>query len=346
MIFINKKDIGENSFVVLLETTKNKIIQNFKNKIPRKINGNIFEDIVYQKMVLSSIGTSFEGYVEQTGAHAFPDIIARQLYGVEVKMTVDDKWISTGNSVLESTRIDGVETIYMFFGKFGNSFDIKYRKYQECLCEVGVTHSPRYKIDMNLSKGESIFDKMGVEYNSFRKKSNPIKLLKDYYRKQLKDGEELWWIDNGTENRIISPIIQSFSMLDKSIRDYFISESMILFPEIFGNSTIKFERVAAYLIINYNAVSSSLRDNFTAGGRIKISIKGKDVVVSRVVYNLFERAKQIENIINKISKEKLSYYWGLKVDKKPIETWKILLKRYSIEPIDIVSIYNEGLKNE
>jgi hypothetical protein len=342
MIFINKEDISEVSFVSLLEKTKDFIHLEFsKNGLPKAISGVGFETIVYNEMVKASTNTNFHGYIEQTGVQTFPDIIARKLYGVEVKMTVGDKWVSTGNSVLETTRKESVETIYMFFGKFGKTFEAKYRKYQDCLCEVSVTHSPRYKIDMELADGSSIFDKIGVPYDIFRKEENSIKRLKEYYRKQLKSGEELWWIDATAEESSVSPIIQSFRLLDDSIKERYLNECMILFPEIFGNSTTKFERATAYLITNYNAISSNLRDNFTAGGREIITIDGQDKSISQIIYRLFLRAKNIEKTIKKIPTDKLSYYWNRDVKTNPLEIWQVLLSNYSK---DAVMVFNKGLK--
>lgn len=342
MIYLSKEEFTEDHFVSLLEQTKNGIIATFKDKDPKGINGTSFEDSVYKQMLLSAKGSSFNGHIIKTGAHAFPDIVARDVFGVEVKMTIGDKWISTGNSVLESTRIDKVDTIYMFFGKFGTEFDVKYRKYQECLYEIGVTHSPRYKIDMNLPEGESIFAKLGVEYNNFRKEDNPIKRLKTYYKAQLKKGQDLWWLDNNPEERVVSPVIQSFVDLDKEIKERFMVQSFILFPEVFSeNKRSKFNRPASYMITEYNSVSSSLRDIFTAGGKVHILFDDKIIKVSRIVYNFSEKAKAIHKFIYTIPKETLNYYWGVAIDDDPLKIWKKLLLDNSNEDIDIVAVFDE-----
>lgn len=341
MIYVNQENVSEGSFVSLLENTKTNIKNTFAQKgIPKNISGLIFEEVVFDGMVECSKETDFNGHIEQTGAHAFPDIVAKKLFGVEVKMTISDKWISTGNSVLESTRVSDVETIYMFFGKFGNDFDAKYRKYQDCLYDVGVTHSPRYKIDMNLADNASIFNKINVDYDTFRKEVNPIKRLKEYYRNQLKPGEELWWIDPTSEETTVSPVIQSFALLDQSVKDRFINECIILFPEIFGSSTSKFERTAAYLITNYNAVSSHLRDYFTASGQVDVFINGNHARLPRILYNLYIRAKDINTLIHNISPQKLSYYWNAEVGDSPIETWEKILRRYSPSA---VTVFEAGL---
>ena len=165
MIVIDDPNILQNDFVNLLEGTKTHSLQalGLLGENAKKLNGDEFETVVYKNTLKASQNSPFEGHVFQTGPHAFPDIIARKYFGMEVKMTTGDKWVSTGNSILETTRVNDVERIYMFFGKFGGNFDVKYRLYQDCLCDVGVTHSPRYKIDMNLANGHSIFNKIGVK---------------------------------------------------------------------------------------------------------------------------------------------------------------------------------------
>lgn len=341
MIYVNQENVSEGSFVSLLETTKNVINTEYANGFPAGINGVAFEGVVYNKMVEASENTDFYGSVEQTGLLTFPDIVARKLYGVEVKMTVSDKWISTGNSVLETTRIETVETIYMFFGKFGRNFEARYRKYQDCLYDVGVTHSPRYKINMDLPEGESIFDKIGVPYNVFRKEASPIKRLKEYYRGQLREGEELWWIDPATEENTVSPVIRSLRLLDKDVRDRFLIECMILFPEIFGNDrNTKFERAAAYLITDYNAICSYLRDYFTSGGKKSLIIEGNTVRVPKILFHLYNRSRQITEVIEQMPSSLLTYYWNRPSQENRLNTWLALVNVYSERA---VQVFNAGV---
>ena len=341
MIYVDNKDVNDSDFISLLERTKNSVLNGYSNNIPKNLNGNLFEDYVFSHLKLTSKDTLFDGHLVQTSSFLFPDIIAKKLYGVEVKMTTSDKWTSTGNSVMESTRVDGVERIFMFFGKFGGQLDIKYRRYQECLHEIGVTHSPRYKIDMRLPVGSSIFDKIGIEYDTFRNLENPIKELKKYYRKQLKAGQELWWID---DEIAANPIIQPYIQLDKEVRDCFVSECMILFPEIFSRSTLKFERAAAYLVSKHNAVSSNLRDSFTAGGRMDITLTNKSVNVSRLTYNLYLNAKRIKEILNKIPSDLLRAYWHIDCIGNKVDKWESLINKNNTEQVDIVSVFREGSK--
>lgn len=53
--------------------------------------------------------------------HTFPDIVAERYFGVEVKSTKHNHWTSTGSSIVESTRSEWVDNIYMLFGKLGGN---------------------------------------------------------------------------------------------------------------------------------------------------------------------------------------------------------------------------------
>jgi hypothetical protein len=351
MIFVDKNTVQEDHFLSLLSNTKTNCLTELQTMRTEAIqlNGDKFETLVYNNSVKASMHTEFEGHVIQTGPHAFPDIIANGYFGMEVKVTKDNKWSSTGNSILETTRIDGVERIYMFFGKLGGGTDIKYRPYQDCLSEIGVTHSPRYKIDMDLLEGESIFDKMGIAYDELRKEKNPISKIKDYYRKQLRDGQELWWIDAQVEERAVSPIIRPFRMLPENEQHRFITESMILFPEIFGGTRQKYERPAAYLITEYNTVSASLRDEFTAGGQATIPVKGIEVLVPKIFFHLLENAKDIDSLLKDLSEEKLKYFWRTEHIETPrVEQWKRMIDDHAyiqLEGVSASNIFEWGLRN-
>ncbi|MDO8676676.1 MAG: hypothetical protein Q7K16_03460 [Candidatus Azambacteria bacterium] len=345
MIYIAKPNTKEKDFVGLLEKSRKLMLIFLSGK--KNISSIYFETIVFEQMCEAAKDTPFEGTVKQTGTYAFPDIIANKYFGVEVKMTANDHWTSTGNSVLESSRIEDVERIYIVFGKIGGKLDIRYRLYQECLPEISVTHSPRYRINMNLPLGKSIFDKIGVDYDTLRKDANSIQKIKEYYRSQLKDGEELWWIDQESDDKAVSPIIRPFRSLNEKEKENFVVEAMILFPEMFGNSTTKFERAAAYLIAEYNAVSANLRDLFTAGGQVKLKIKRKDVVVPQLAYRLYVRAKAIKNKIGEIDVKTISYYWRCdKLEKNRLKQWKNFLnKKFSFNKSGVKAsdIFDAGL---
>ena len=115
--------------------------------------GSKLEIVVQYVMAEKAKGTPFENSIELISGQKFPDIIANRFFGVEVKTTKQNHWRTTGNSVFEGTRVDGIERIFMLFGKMKSPIEFKWRAYEECLSEIVVTHSPRYLIDMNLGYG-------------------------------------------------------------------------------------------------------------------------------------------------------------------------------------------------
>jgi len=321
MIYAEKKNVTEGKFITLLEKSKDLLVSRLRGN--NNISALDFEGLVCEKMKEASIGTEFEGTIKQTGVHAFPDIVANEYFGVEVKITTKNHWTSTGNSVLETSRIEKVERIFIMFGKLGGQPDVRYRAYQECMPEISVTHSPRYKINMDLPVGKSIFDKMGVDYDVLRKSDDPIQQIKNYYRKQLKEGEGLWWIDEESESS--SPVIKQFRTLELENKERFKVDCMIYFPELFKNRA-NYDRAAAYLITEFGAVSASLRDEFSAGGRKEVLVVRERRRVSQVLSQLRRYASRIASRINEMDEELLEFYWhvtSIEVDR--IKQWKEII---------------------
>jgi len=187
--------------------------------------GNKLENVVAEIMNANAKGTSFENTIELISGQKFPDIIAKRYYGVEVKTTKQNHWTTTGNSVMEGTRVDGIERIYMLFGKMVSPIEFKCRPYEDCLSEVVVTHSPRYLINMDLEEGETIFDKLDIPYETLRKSPNPVKPIIEYYRQFLKPGEEVWWLDQ-EESKSTGLIIKLWNNLSLDTRkDYEVVQS-------------------------------------------------------------------------------------------------------------------------
>lgn len=149
IIAIRKKnpDCAYEAFVQLMDKT-----QNYINDKARR-NPELFTGISTPRLEDESTkaiqamcqGTPFDPEkVILVSGHSFPDIVAEEYYGVEVKATEKDKWTSIGSSILESTRAAKVEHIYMLFAKLGGTVEFLCRPYQDVLSGITVTHSPRY----------------------------------------------------------------------------------------------------------------------------------------------------------------------------------------------------------
>lgn len=295
-------------------------------------SGSRLENIVCERMGRLAEGSNFEGTIKLISGQRFPDIVANKLYGIEVKSTTQNHWKTTGNSVLESTRVEDVERIFMLFGKLAKPVEFRYRAYEECLSEVVVTHSPRYLINMNLNKGETIFDKISMTYDNLRTLDNPVRPIVDYYKSKLKEGEELWWIDSSKPDETSSSIaIRLWTNLTMKEKHEIIISAMAYFPELFGNCNKKYGRLAVWLVSKFGIVSPSLRDTFTAGGQVSISFSGRTYRnVPRIFERLINNTDEIFSYIENQEKSDLSYYWGKMVtDSNKLVTWIDLISEHS-----------------
>ena len=214
--------------------------------------------------------------------HSFPDIMANNYCGVEVKSTKDDKWTSIGSSIVESTRNITVENIYMLFGKLGgNPPEFKLRPYQDCLCEIAVTHSPRYLINMELSQRETIFAKMGTTYDSLRTSGNAIEQVRHYYRdKAIKEHklEMPWWITSENVDSSQSFNIRLWNTLCDDVKKDLQAKCMILFPEALSprQSQTKYNQTTLWLCSYNQVIVPNIRDFYSAGGKIS-HVNGKAI---------------------------------------------------------------------
>jgi len=221
---------------------------------------------------------------------------------------------------MEGTRVDGIEKIYMLFGKMISPIEFKYRPYEDCLSKVVVTHSPRYLIDMDLEQGQTIFDKLGIPYNILRNSSNPVKPVIDYYRKLLKPGEEVWWLDQD-EPKSLDLIIKLWNNLPIGSRKKIILNAMIFFPEIFSNHLNKYLGLGVWLVNTQGVVCPNIRDSFSAGGQGQITWNGKIYSkIPKIIINAIGSLSTIKELINQTDSESLSHYWKFKFDDK-LATW-------------------------
>ncbi len=201
---------------------------------------------------------------------SFPDIIATPFYGVEVKTTQADHWKSTGSSIIESTRRPDVERIFMLFGKLGGKPEFRCRPYEECLYDITVTHSPRYLIDMDTPYTETIFYKMGIEYDTLRTSKHSIADVRKYYRaKALRENrkEMPWWLDENPE-KDSGMMVKLWESIPTPQKNHIKHQMLVLFPEDIIKSN--YPVLALWLVAYYKIVCPNVRDQFSAGGQAKL----------------------------------------------------------------------------
>jgi hypothetical protein len=302
--------------------------------------GQKLEKEVKEELDHAAKGTNFEGTIQIISGQRFPDIVAANYYGVEVKSTKEDKWTIIGGSVAEGTRVEGVEHIFLLFGKLHKPVEFKTRRYEECLCDIAVTHSPRYKIDMNLPIGKTIFDDMEMSYDEIRKLKDPIQPVVEFFRKKLNPGESLWWI-NGEEatSGAVPAKIRMWKTLLKEEKEELVAQGFALFPELFSDSRNKYERFTLWLVANHGVVSSSMRDPFSAGGQFDLEINGVHYEKLPQKYiQLYSYKDKVHDTILKIEEDTLCTTWGMENTgfENRMKMWmKLVSKHAEKEKFDV-----------
>lgn len=318
-------------FNSLLKSTIFELEANAKKSASKiaKLSGVNLEPHICDIMSELAKGTPFENSIELISGQRFPDIVANRFYGIEVKTTTKDHWKTTGNSVMETTRVQDVERIFMLFAKLAGTIEFRCRPYEEVLSEVVVTHSPRYLIDMNLNPGNTIFDKMNLPYDDLRRQKNPAKPIVDYYKSKLKPGEELWWMDANSSGKANSMIIQIWNNLPHTERQVLLNRGMAYFPELFSKRSDKFSRFAMWLVTDQSVVCPNVRDSFTAGGTGDYLFNGNMFnAIPRILLNLFHNLDGIKQVIVDTPADELSNFWGIvTTEKTKLSDWTEIVSR-------------------
>lgn len=276
-----------------------------------KRGGKLLEQDVFGAIRECSKGTEFQGTIQLVSGASFPDIIANNYFGIEVKSTEKDHWTSIGSSILESTRNRNVEKIYLTFGKLGKPVQFISRPYEECLSGIAVTHYPRYQIDMKLHAGETIFDKMGVSYDDLRTMDNPVAPVSKYYKSKLKPGESLWWATDDAES-VAPPTVRLWTTLSQELKERCAIQGYVLFPEILSNSNTKYNRYALWLATQQGIVNTNIRDSFSAGGQVSMPLRSGIFVKMPAAFGRIKKYRyEIIKAIDSIDEDILKNYWGI-----------------------------------
>lgn len=199
--------------------------------------------------------------------HAFPDVSLGR-YGVEIKFTQNDTWRSVANSVFEGRRDQEVEEVYVVFGKIGGVPEVRWDRYDRCVMHVRTSHVPRFELDLDAE--ESFFSKMDVPYSEFALLSpeEKMKVVREYARGRLKEGEKLWWLgDDPDSDHTLPAAARLYMSLDQPEKKRMRAEAALLCPQIVKPSRAKkkYDDAALYLLTYRGVLCTQVRDLFSAG---------------------------------------------------------------------------------
>ncbi|MDD9797696.1 MAG: hypothetical protein OXT03_01060 [Alphaproteobacteria bacterium] len=317
------------------EEILDKAVDNLKTavKLAPSMDSFEFEDSTFKAIQEAAKGTGFERKIKKTSKGAFPDIICKP-YGVEVKQVLKNKPITRGNSIFESSRVQGVQKVYLvmfWHARKAETANIIWRRYQDIINGIAITHSPRYSLDAELSDEENLFEQIGISYDKFRLLSQDemMKQVRELYRKRGQD-KNLWWLE--TQDREPLRFLKSASDTERSC---LIGETFFLCPQIFGKNQQKFDAVVAYWL-SRGFVCHALRDEFSSGGKKTLD----NVKVQRIIYHaVCTQRDDIIRAAKTLESDVIQQFWELESDdkvpppNKRIQEWLCLVrKHYKGEP--------------
>ena len=313
IIAIRKRNITDahNAFVELMSKTEDILNTEARNnpKDYKQLNSTTLEPRAVEKIKLACSGSPFNpDEIKLISGQRFPDIVAERYYGIEVKTTKENHWTSTGSSIVETTRIEDVDDIYMLFGKLGGEIpEFRCRPYEDVLCDIAVTHSPRYLINMEIEKANTIFSKMGTTYDEFRLSPDNISQVRKYYRERAierKRVEMPWWITSDNMETAHSFNIKLWTTLEPSEKRDLQAKCMILFPEALNpaQSKTKYNNTTLWLCSYNQVVNPSIRDLYSAGGKIThVDGKRLDTPVAQVFNIIVDYADSIKKMLSHLT---------------------------------------------
>lgn len=317
IIAIRKRDISlaHEAFVELMSKTENILNKDaYENPAKyKRLNSSSLEPCAVEKIKMACVNSPFDANeIKLISGQKFPDIVADKYFGIEVKSTKEDHWTSTGSSIVETTRVEHVDDIYMLFGKLGGDIpQFKCRPYQDVLYDIAVTHSPRYLINMELGKDDTIFSKMGTTYDEFRTSPDSISLARHYYRERAKQQnrqEMPWWITSDNLDSAHSFNIKLWNSLELWEKRELQTKCMILFPEALNpkRNMTKYNNTTLWLCSYNQVVNPNIRDIYSAGGKIT-HVNGKRLKrpVAQVFNIIVEYADNIKELLHNPSPELL-----------------------------------------
>ena len=290
-------------------------------------SGTKLEGLVLRALETSAKKTEFDGSIRLASGQKFPDIVlASGGMGVEVKSTTQNHWITTGNSVRESTRLPDIKKVFLMFGKLAEPVDFKVRPYEECLKEVLVTHYPRYQIDMNLGAGQTIFDKIGKSYDEVRQLAEPATPMIEYYSSKLRKGESLWWTKNSNVEEQSSPLtVRELNSIDDDEQMSLIADTFVLFPQLFGNATDKFHEVLMWFL-RKGIICGNIRDFYSAGGKWHLGT----IAVPQIIKRFYESKNKFFMRMREMDLRELNEAWKVNISTNDnrILSWLELVSSY------------------
>lgn len=232
----------------------------------------------------------------QPKVQEFPDVVIAP-FGIEIKHTEKNTWVSIANSIRESHRPAGVARIYVVFGKYGGDPEVRWGLYENVVNHARTSHVPRFQIDMNAE--ESFFEKMGVSYVDFSVMPMKQKMafMRTYARSRRYLVKDFWWLEDD---------LKQFGSLSISERRELIAQVCFLVPEIVTESQESLAKAAFYLASIPRVLSHQMLEDFR-------SLDTNPNVPKNGLTIIRELEQEIIVASESIAKGVIKEFWGVEI---------------------------------
>lgn len=294
------------------ETVDNRMKEKAKTEDIKKMSGTDFEHVVYDALLHVGLKKEQINHSPQK----FPDYVITdektgEKIGIEVKKTNENKWEVQGGSVFESHK-NGIDDTYILMGKFGGSQpEVRLKRYEECLADLRVTHSPRFYIKLDIPEGEDYLTKKNAKDLFDLSGEDLIRKV----RELLRSNQSTWWSEEETT---------PFNTLSAEEKNLYLNDGAALFPEVFGGDYSNF---TPWMIYSCLVWCGSVRDIFTAGGTFFMEEEG--MYISAIMKRTIDNIPKIIDRISKMTDEEIRKFWNIEPieGKKRNEAWIDLVER-------------------
>ena len=193
----------------------------------------------------------------------------------------------------------------------GDKPEVRLRKYEECIDNLKVTHSPRFYLNLDLKEGE--------DYLSRNDAKDLLELSGDELNKKirqlLRTQKSTWWSEGETV---------SFADLPQEEKGLYLNEGIALFPEVFKGDYRKF---TPWLVYSCFVWCGNVRDIFSAGGNKYV--EDMHIYVSAIMYRTLQNVSSIKQRIIEMTEDEQIKFWGKSTDNigERIDDWLELVEK-------------------
>lgn len=107
-----------------------------------------------------------------------------------------------------------------------------------------------------------------------------------------------------------------WSSLDAKVRDLFIAQALVYFPEVLGSSPFKYLRFAEWLASRHGILCTNVRDVFGAGGKRTVTVGGLTIRnAPKILTTLLNNSSQVRAILSTVSEKELAGYLKVKPEQ-------------------------------